>query len=43
MEVIKMAHPDGTLAFLVAMASDKDHMAFAKKLLSGTVEPVLVC
>ncbi|XP_042379239.1 dihydrofolate synthetase-like [Zingiber officinale] len=34
-EVIKMAHPHGTLAFLVAMASDKDHLSFAKQLLSA--------
>ncbi|WOL00773.1 dihydrofolate synthetase [Canna indica] len=34
-DVIKMTHPDGTLAFLVAMASDKDHLAFAKQLVSG--------
>lgn len=36
-EVIRMVQPDGVLAFLVAMASDKDHLAFARQLLSGTV------
>ncbi|KAJ8478941.1 hypothetical protein OPV22_022668 [Ensete ventricosum] len=34
-EVIRMVQPDGVLAFLVAMASDKAHLAFAKQLLSG--------
>ncbi|URE42170.1 Mur ligase middle domain [Musa troglodytarum] len=34
-EVIRMVQPDGVLAFLVAMASDKDHLAFARQLLSG--------
>nr|CAD1843305.1 unnamed protein product [Ananas comosus var. bracteatus] len=34
-DVIRMAHPDGPLALVVAMASDKDHLAFARQLLSG--------
>ncbi|XP_020097100.1 dihydrofolate synthetase [Ananas comosus] len=34
-DVIRMAHPDGPLALVVAMASDKDHLAFAQQLLSG--------
>ncbi|XP_038985065.1 dihydrofolate synthetase isoform X2 [Phoenix dactylifera] len=34
-DVIQMMHPDGALALVVAMASDKDHLAFAKQLLSG--------
>lgn len=38
-----MAHPHGTLAFLVAMASDKDHLSFAKQLLSGRVNALLEC
>ncbi|KAG1335164.1 dihydrofolate synthetase [Cocos nucifera] len=33
-DVIRMIHPDGALALVVAMASDKDHLAFAKQLLS---------
>ncbi|RRT40138.1 hypothetical protein B296_00058702, partial [Ensete ventricosum] len=40
-EVIRMVQPDGVLAFLVAMASDKAHLAFAKQLLSGTVGSLL--
>lgn len=34
-DVIQMMHPDGALALVVAMACDKDHLAFAKQLLSG--------
>ncbi|CAL9120943.1 unnamed protein product [Musa acuminata var. zebrina] len=34
-EVIRTVQPDGVLGFLVAMASDKDHLAFARQLLSG--------
>ncbi|KAF6172997.1 hypothetical protein GIB67_006373 [Kingdonia uniflora] len=34
-ELIQMTHPDAPLAFVVAMANDKDHLAFAKQLLSG--------
>ncbi|XP_073110632.1 dihydrofolate synthetase isoform X2 [Elaeis guineensis] len=34
-DVIRMMHPEGAVALVVAMASDKDHLAFAKQLLSG--------
>lgn len=34
-DVITMTHPDGLLALVVAMASDKDHLAFARQLLTG--------
>lgn len=34
-DVLKRMHPDGLLVLLVAMASDKDHVAFARQLLSG--------
>lgn len=30
-----MTFPDSRLAIVVAMACDKDHLAFAKELLSG--------
>lgn len=30
-----MTFPDSRLAVVVAMASDKDHLAFAKEFLSG--------
>jgi dihydrofolate synthase len=36
-EVIESVHPDRPLAYVVAMASDKDHFSFAKQLLSGTI------
>ncbi|CAN0891798.1 Dihydrofolate synthetase [Linum grandiflorum] len=35
METIQMAFPDAELAFVVAMASDKNHIAFAKEILSA--------
>ncbi|KAG0450745.1 hypothetical protein HPP92_026544 [Vanilla planifolia] len=34
-DIIKMEDPNGSLAFVVSMASDKDHIAFAKQLLTG--------
>lgn len=34
-ETIKMTFPDAPLALVVAMARDKDHVAFAKEFLSG--------
>ncbi|KAM7273606.1 hypothetical protein ACFE04_028270 [Oxalis oulophora] len=34
-EMIQMAFPDARLALVVAMASDKDHSAFAKEFLSS--------
>ncbi|KAK7301167.1 hypothetical protein RJT34_12028 [Clitoria ternatea] len=40
---IKMAFPRVRLAFVVAMASDKDHVGFAREILSGVhVETVLL-
>lgn len=35
LETIQMTFPDSRLAVVVAMASDKDHLAFAKEFLSG--------
>ncbi|XVF10011.1 hypothetical protein REPUB_Repub07fG0147500 [Reevesia pubescens] len=35
LETIQMAFPDSRLAMVVAMAGDKDHLAFAKEFLSG--------
>ncbi|CAI0388250.1 unnamed protein product [Linum tenue] len=35
METIQMAFPDAELAFVVAMARDKNHVAFAKEILSA--------
>ncbi|XP_039062907.1 LOW QUALITY PROTEIN: dihydrofolate synthetase-like [Hibiscus syriacus] len=35
LETIQMAFPDSRLAVVVAMASDKDQLAFAKEFLSG--------
>ncbi|TXG71125.1 hypothetical protein EZV62_006060 [Acer yangbiense] len=34
-ETIKMTFPEARLALVVAMASDKDHLAFAREFLSG--------
>ena len=34
-DVIRMTYPDGLLALVVAMASDKDHLAFARQLFTG--------
>ncbi|XP_027334194.1 dihydrofolate synthetase [Abrus precatorius] len=43
MNTIKMAFPKARLAFVVAMASDKDHLGFAQEILSGAhVETVLL-
>lgn len=39
---IRMAYPDKPLAFVVAMANDKDHSAFAHELLSGALPKVVV-
>lgn len=33
---IQMTFPKARLILVVAMASDKDHIAFARELLSGT-------
>jgi folylpolyglutamate synthase/dihydropteroate synthase len=35
MNTIRMAFPKARLAFVVAMASDKDHAGFAREILSG--------
>lgn len=35
MNTIRMAFPKAQLAFVVAMASDKDHAGFAREILSG--------
>lgn len=32
-----MTSPEARLVLIVAMASDKDHMAFAREFLSGSV------
>lgn len=34
-DMIQITHPDASLVFVVAMATDKDHQAFAKQLLAG--------
>ena len=41
--VIKTVRPEGPLALVVGMASDKEHLAFAEQLLSGsrTAHPLL--
>jgi len=39
---IKMAYPDKPLAFVVAMANDKNHSAFAHQLLSGALPKVAI-
>ncbi|KAI3826177.1 hypothetical protein L1987_00222 [Smallanthus sonchifolius] len=33
-DMIQITYPDGKLVFVVAMASDKDHQAFARELLA---------
>jgi dihydrofolate synthase len=33
--VIEAVRPEGPLALVVGMASDKEHLAFAEQLLSG--------
>ncbi|KAJ7959287.1 Folylpolyglutamate synthase [Quillaja saponaria] len=43
MNTIKMAFPEARLALVVAMASDKDHVGFAREFLSGrNVETVFL-
>lgn len=39
---IRMAFPDKPLAFVVAMANDKNHSAFAHQLLSGALPKVAI-
>lgn len=41
-DVIRMTYADGPLAMVVAMASDKDHLTFARKLISGRLPDVVV-
>ncbi|KAF7816726.1 dihydrofolate synthetase isoform X1 [Senna tora] len=43
MNMIRMAYPAARLGFIVAMASDKDHVGFAREILSGKhVETVVL-
>lgn len=35
-DVVKTVKPEGPLALVIGMASDKEHLAFAEQLLSGT-------
>ncbi|KAI4307147.1 hypothetical protein L6164_030364 [Bauhinia variegata] len=43
MNTIRLTFPEARLAFLVAMASDKDHVGFAREILSGgPVEAVVL-
>jgi len=37
MNTIKTAFPKARLVFVVAMASDKDHVGFAREILSGKI------
>ncbi|XP_068665205.1 dihydrofolate synthetase [Aristolochia californica] len=41
-DTIRMAYPKGPVALVVAMASDKDHLAFAREMLSGTQPEVVL-
>lgn len=42
-DTIQMTFPKARLILVVAMASDKDHIAFARELLSGSeLEPYLL-
>ncbi|XP_043696917.1 dihydrofolate synthetase isoform X1 [Telopea speciosissima] len=41
-DTIHMTHPHAPLALVVAMASDKDHLAFARELLSAIQPEVVV-
>ncbi|KAM0944488.1 putative dihydrofolate synthase [Dioscorea sansibarensis] len=41
-DIIRMVHPYGPLVLVVAMASDKDHAAFATQLLSGRQPDVIL-
>ncbi|KAH7682361.1 Dihydrofolate synthase protein [Dioscorea alata] len=41
-DIIRMVHPYGPLVLVVAMASDKDHAAFATQLLSGRQPDVVL-
>ncbi|XP_077228196.1 folylpolyglutamate synthetase family protein isoform X2 [Tasmannia lanceolata] len=41
-DTIRMTYPDAPWALVVAMASDKDHLAFARQLLSGRLPKVVL-
>ncbi|KAG9448401.1 hypothetical protein H6P81_014529 [Aristolochia fimbriata] len=41
-DTIRMAYPKGHIALVVAMASDKDHLAFAREMLAGTRPEVVL-
>lgn len=41
-EVIKMTNPDGSIALVVAMVSDKDQIAFARQLLAGPTPKIVL-
>ncbi|KAJ4950826.1 hypothetical protein NE237_027658 [Protea cynaroides] len=41
-DIVHMTHPHAPLALVVAMASDKDHLAFARELLSAIHPEVVV-
>lgn len=42
METIKMTFPEAGLTLVVAMASDKDHLGFARECLSGKASTQLL-
>ncbi|KAK8939276.1 Folylpolyglutamate synthase [Platanthera zijinensis] len=41
-DIIKLESPEGLLALVVSMASDKDHMAFATQVLTGRPPDVII-
>ncbi|KAF9614944.1 hypothetical protein IFM89_021374 [Coptis chinensis] len=41
-DTIQLTHPDAEVALVVAMANDKDHIAFARQLLSGKKPKVVI-
>ncbi|RZC84897.1 hypothetical protein C5167_047682 [Papaver somniferum] len=41
-DTIQLTYPDAPLALVVAMANDKDHLAFAKELLSGSTPDAVI-
>jgi len=42
METTKMTFPEAGLTLVVAMASDKDHLGFARECLSGKASTQLL-
>ncbi|WVZ72851.1 hypothetical protein U9M48_021247 [Paspalum notatum var. saurae] len=42
LDVIETVRPEGPLAFVVGMANDKEHLAFARQLLSGRTPDVVL-